>query len=262
MPHLSRGSRGSKPGVELWRIVQAILYRLKSGCQWRMLPVDLFFKERRISWQGVYYHFRQWVRDGSFKAVWVSVLKGHHSMLDLSSLQLDGSHTMAKNGGEHIAYQGRKAARTTNALFFCDDKGLPLSVATPQSGNHHDSSGIAELFDELCSVLKEAGIDLNGVFMNADSGFDTETLHQKCADVGIEANIYQNIRNKKQDSEEYRYFDEELYKRRFVIERMNAWLDSFKALLIRFETCVNNWMALHFLAFTVWMCRKIPNVKY
>lgn len=262
MPHLSKGSRGSKPGVELWRIIQAILYRLKSGCQWRMLPVEMFFSGNALSWQGVYYHFRQWVRDGSFKAVWVSLLKGHHKLLDLSSMQLDGSHTLAKNGGEHIGYQGRKAARTTNALFFCDDKGLPLSVATPQSGNHHDVSGIAELFDELCSVLKEAGVDLNGVFMNADSGFDTEALHQKCADTGIEANIYQNIRNKKEDSDAYRYFDEELYKRRFVIERMNAWLDSFKALLIRFETRVNNWMALHFLAFTVWICRKIPNVKY
>lgn len=111
-------------------------------------------------------------------------------------------------------------------------------------------------------MLKEAGVDLNGVFMNADSGFDTEAVHLKCADIAIQANIYQNIRNKKEASDEYCYFDEELYKRRFVIKRMNAWLDSFKALLVRFETRVNNWMALHFLAFSVWMCRKIPNVKY
>ena len=98
--------------------------------------------------------------------------------------------------------------------------------------------------------------------MNADSGFDTELVHEKCADVGIEANIYENVRNKKEGSDEYRYFDEQLYKRRYVIERMNAWLDTFKALLVRFEVRVKNWMALHFLAFTVWMCRKIPNVKY
>lgn len=196
VPHLSRGSRGSKPGGDLWLIIEAILYRLKSGCRWRMLPVDLFFKERAITWQGVYYHFSQWVRDGSFKAVWISLLKGNYELLDLSSLQLDSSHTPAKNGGEHVGYQGRKAARTTNALFFCDDKGLPLSVATPQSGNENDVSGTAELFDELCSVLTEAGINLNSVFMNADSGFDTAQVHQKCADIGIEANIYQNIRNK------------------------------------------------------------------
>jgi hypothetical protein len=40
---------------------------------------------------------------------------------DLSSIQLDGSHTLAKNGGAAISYQGRKAGRTTNALFLADN---------------------------------------------------------------------------------------------------------------------------------------------
>ena len=31
-------------------------------------------------------------------------------------------------------------------------------------------------------------------------------------------------------------FDELLYEQRFVIERTNAWVDTFKALLVRFET--------------------------
>ena len=61
----------------------------------------------------------------------------HHEMPGLSSMQLDGSQTLAKNGGEHIACQGRKAAGTTNAQFFCNDKGMPLSMATSQSGNHY-----------------------------------------------------------------------------------------------------------------------------
>jgi hypothetical protein len=62
------------------------------------------------------------------------------------------------NGGEHIGYQNRKAAKTTNTLFLSDNQGLPL------------------LFDELCQVLKEAAVDLRGVFMNADSGFAAQTL--------------------------------------------------------------------------------------
>lgn len=172
VPHLSKGSRGSKPGVELWRIIEAILYRLKTGCQWRMLPVDLVFKDKKLSWQGVYYHFKEWVKNGSFKKVWIELLKVNHCLVDLSSMQLDGSHTQAKKGGEQVGYQGRKAARTTNALFFCDNEGMPLSIATPRSGHHHDLNDIQELFDELCAVLIEAGINLNGVFINADSGFD------------------------------------------------------------------------------------------
>jgi transposase len=258
VPHLSKGSRGTKPRVALWRIVAAILYRLKSGCQWRALPVKAFFTTRKgLSYNGVYHHFSAWVKDGSFKRVWIELLKANHKLLDLSSMQLDGSHTPAKNGGEHICYQGRKAAKTTNALFFSDNQGLPVAMATPQSGNHHDLKDIQQLFDELCQVLTEAEVDLSGVFMNADSGFDAQTLRDQCSEKEIEANIAANERNNKEQADTYVYFDEELYKRRFVIERMNAWIDSFKALLIRFETTIKAWMALHFLAFAALLCRKI-----
>jgi len=34
-----------------------------------------------------------------------------------------GSHTLAKRGGEALAYQGRKAAKTTNLLFLADNQG-------------------------------------------------------------------------------------------------------------------------------------------
>jgi len=99
---------------------------------------------------------------------------------------------------------------------------------------------------------------LRGVFLNADSGFDAQTLREKCSEKQIEANIEINERNnKQQQSDNYIYFDELLYKRRFVIERMNAWIDAFKALLIRFETTIKAWMTLHFLAFSVLLCRKL-----
>ncbi len=48
-----------------------------------------------------------------------------------------------------------------------------------------------------------------------------------------------------------------LYKCRFVIERTNAWLDAFKALLVRFETNKIHWKALNLLAFTVILLRQL-----
>lgn len=258
VPHLSVGRRGTKVGVELWRMVAAILYRLKSGCQWQMLPTEPFFtKGKKLTAGGVYHHFSKWVKDGSFRKAWIELLKANATMLDLSSMQLDGSHTPAKNGGEHIGYQQRKSSKTTNALFLSDNQGLPLAMATPQSGNHHDLHDIQTLFDELCKVLEEAGIDLSGVFLNADSGFDARVLREQCSEKQIEANIQINERNNKEvQSCTNVYFDDLLYKRRFVIERMNAWIDSFKALLIRFETTLKAWLQLHFLAFCVIFCKK------
>jgi len=52
----------------------------------------------------------------------------HH---DCSNVQLDGSHTSAKNGGENVGYQARKKVRTTTALFLVDNRGQPLACASP-----------------------------------------------------------------------------------------------------------------------------------
>ena len=54
----------------------------------------------------------------------INSLRLNWCILDLSSVQFDGSHTLAKNDGAAIGYQGRKAGRTTNALFLADNQGL------------------------------------------------------------------------------------------------------------------------------------------
>jgi hypothetical protein len=181
--------------------------------------------------------------------------------LDLSSLEFDGSHTPAKNGGDAVGYQGRKASNTTNSLFISDNQGIILAMSTPQEGQHHDLFQIQELFDEICTMLKKAGINLN-----ADPGFDSEEFRQACQKENIFPNVKPNPRNgSKKEQKIYEsgthIFDEELYKDRSVIEHANAWIDGFKALLVRFEFTVRNWMALHFIAFSVIFLRKIAKKK-
>ncbi|MCR9102891.1 MAG: transposase [bacterium] len=42
MPYLSTTNLGRKPKVKLWKMVKAIIYRLKTGTQWRELPLRQF----------------------------------------------------------------------------------------------------------------------------------------------------------------------------------------------------------------------------
>ena len=93
--------------------------------------------------------------------------------------------------------------------------------------------------------------------MNADKAFDVSNLRQACARCGIEANIPRNRRSADWQTDDDTPLDPELYRRRLVIERFNAWLDGFKALLVHYETSLQNWLALHWLAFTVLLLRKI-----
>ncbi len=72
IPHLQVGSCGKRLETDFMvEIVSAILYRLKTGVQWRFLPVQSFFSSKSLTWQGVYYHFREWIKDGS----WTQVVK-------------------------------------------------------------------------------------------------------------------------------------------------------------------------------------------
>ncbi len=261
LSHLSLGERGKAIKVEMTTLIEAILYKLKTGCQWRQLPVKQFFDDEKLTWQGVYYHFNEWRKDGSWKRVWLNVLRLNKRFLDLSSLQLDGSHTPAKNGGQAVGYQGRKAAKTTSSLFLADNTGVMLACATPQAGNHHDLFEIETLFEELCVLLESVTINLKGLFLNADSGFDSQNFRLACEQREIETNIAFNPRSHSSPTVEWTYFDEELYKRRTVIEHANAWLDSFKTLLVRYETNVENWLSFHWLAFVVLFLRRINHKK-
>lgn len=243
--------------MDLTKIVLLILKRMKTGCQWRELCIKEYFGEGEVSWQNVYRYFNKWSKDGSFKKVWINLLSANKACLDMSSVQLDGSHTPAKRGGEAVGYQGRKSAKTTNSLFLSDNTGQMLVVSEAQSGEHNDLYELETLFKEMIEVLEQADINCKGIFLNADPGFDSEDFREVCQQNDIELNVKQNKRNKKQDDYDYKYFDEQLYKRRTKIEHANAWMDAFKALLIRYEKLVVTWMALQWLALITLFCRKI-----
>ena len=258
LPYLSQTNLGRKTKIPLWKIVKGIIYRLKTGCQWRELPIPLFSSRILIRWNSIYYHFNKWSKDGSWKQMWIQLLSLNKASLDMSSVQFDGSHTPAKRGGEAVAYQSRKKTKTTNALFLTDKQGIPLAMSEPIGGNHNDLFNIEIFFTKILTDLKESEIEINGLFLNADAGFDSEGFRTLCLANDIIANIDFNKRNSK-NTDNQELLDDELYKERFSVERTNAWIDAFKALLVRFETKSNTWMGLHFLAFSLILIRNQTN---
>src|SRR5262245_3108450 len=55
-PLLPRANRLGRPRTPLRPIVDAILYLLKGGCTWRLLPKSF------PPWKSVYHHFWRWSR--------------------------------------------------------------------------------------------------------------------------------------------------------------------------------------------------------
>jgi hypothetical protein len=165
-----------------------MLYRLHTGCQWAALPVEPDANDPtqpEISWDAVYYHYRQWSRDGSLEQVWQHSILVIQDDLDLSVLNLDGSHALAKKGGEAVAYQARKRAKTSNILPMTDDNGYIVATTDIVAGNHNDAFDLKPHLQAAFKAIKRLGLSIAGAFFNADSGFDTRDARKVCFNVSI-----------------------------------------------------------------------------
>ncbi|MCP4551701.1 MAG: transposase [Bacteroidetes bacterium] len=123
-------------------MLEAILYRLKTGCQWRQFPTKQFFSVR-YRWQSIYHHFQKRCKDGSWEKDWEIVLK---------------------------------KKKTSNLLILTNIRGIPLACSEAISGNHHDAYALEKTVDNMLQSLRLPNIRTDCLFLNADSGFDTESF--------------------------------------------------------------------------------------
>lgn len=64
MPLNPPAKRGGRPrNVDMRQVIDAILYIVVTGAQWRMLPKNY------PAWQTVYHYFRQWRDDGTWQRI-------------------------------------------------------------------------------------------------------------------------------------------------------------------------------------------------
>ena len=110
-------------------------------------------------------------------------------------------------------------------MVLVDADGLPLAFGDIWAGNHHDLFQVVPQFAKMTRTLKIHGINLENSTLNMDKGFDYQKLRRALLRRKIRPNVKENKRNRKVTKRgRKRYFDENLYKKRFCVERTNAWL--------------------------------------
>jgi transposase len=190
--------------------------------------------------------------------VWQHSIEVIEADLNLEHLNLDGSHALAKKGGESVAYQGRKKAKTSNILPITDGHGYVLACTGIVAGNHNDSFNLKPHLQAAFKDLRQLGLAIRGSFFNADAAFDTRDARKTCFNHGLIPNIPENKRNRKQTKRgRKRLFNADVYKRRFTSERSFAWIDKFRALLIRFDRKDAHFLGAHHIAFTLINLRHV-----
>src|SRR5437899_11155179 len=62
-PFLPRPKATGRPPADLREVVNAALYLVRTGCQWRLLPKDF------PPWSTVHTWYRRWRRDGTWEKI-------------------------------------------------------------------------------------------------------------------------------------------------------------------------------------------------
>lgn len=126
-PQIPAAKHGGRPReVNMREVINTILYLVRTGCQWDMLPHDLLPKST------VYDYFANWRNDGSWQRMMdalhaqVRVAAGREATPSAGSIDSQTVKT-TELGGEH-GYDGGKKITGRKRHIFVDTLGLVLCV--------------------------------------------------------------------------------------------------------------------------------------
>jgi len=131
-------------------------------------------------------------------------------------------------------------------MAVVDSHGLPVAV-TIASASPHEVTLVGQTLAEM--VIPNAPQHLIG-----DNAYDSDKLDEELAQLGVEliAPHRSNRKNKTQDGRVLRR-----YRRRWKVERLFAWLQNFRRLVVRYEHRADNFLGMVHLAIVIVLLRRI-----
>ena len=256
LKHLPAKMQKRRYKVSRYKIMNYILKFLYMGCQWKMLPIEIDKTGRpEIHYSQVFRVFQAWLNSGAILNTFEgSVFKLHSAnLLDTSVVHGDGTTTMAKKGGDCLGFSGHKHMKSEKIVAFVDRKCNVLSPMTVAPGNRHEGPLFEKAFGFLKDILKRMGKYLLETIVSLDSAYDSKSNRKTIFNAGMVPNIKENKRNRKKPKRgRKQIYDEAIFEERFnTVERVFAWEDKFKRLLLRFERISLHHFGLKLLAYTM-----------
>lgn len=256
LPHLHMGSRGPQPKLSLHAIFNYILKLLYLGCQWKELPIEKNKDGRpETHYIRIYRAFRRYEAHGCFDAIFEGSVSQLHQKeyLDISVIHGDGTTTAAKKGGDNLGFSGHKHFKGDKVVAFCDRHCNVIAPFIAALGNRNESPLLKEALPQVTRIAKQVGLDLNKTIVSLDGVYDSRANRKAIFNRGMVPNIPENLRGRKTPKRGRKpIFAPAIFQERFhTIERVFAWEDKFRRLLLRFERISELHYALKSLAYTM-----------
>ena len=126
-PLITPGKQAGHPQVfELRRIVDAVFYLLRTGCQWRALPHDF------PPWTAVFYHYAKWRAQGVWERINAALRERHRAAngrkAQPTGAIIDSQSARTTEAGGPRGYDGGKKVSGRKRHILVDTLGLLLKT--------------------------------------------------------------------------------------------------------------------------------------
>lgn len=200
---------------EVWN---ALMYIVKTGCQWRMLPHDF------PRWEVVYYYYSKWIKEELNDLILerlrsiVRIRKNQEKRATLGIM--DSQSVRWGNNRSFKSYDGNKKVKGIKRHVVVDKNGFLLAIMVTVA-HIHDSKAVLLLM----RVLKECFHSIKVII--ADGGYCGGVIDEVKKRFGYVLKIV--MRKQRIDS---------TFKpvhKRWIVERTFAWFDNDRRLCRNYE---------------------------
>lgn len=242
-PHIPPKSQRGRPlEYTLREICNAIFYILRAGCAWRMLPHDF------PPWQTVYYHFRKWRKDDTWKKINSSLreeVRRKAKREDTPSAAIIDSQsvkTTAVKGPR--GYDAGKKVNGRKRHIIVDTIGLILLVVVTVA-SVQDRDGAKQVFNR---VQQERPRFDRLKLIWADGGYSGTLIDW----VKSTFNWVLEVIKRPKDAKGF-----QVLPRRWVVERTFGWLNFYRRLSKDYEELPETSEAMIYAAMAHIMVRRL-----
>ncbi len=229
--------RGRPLKWERWQIINGIVYVNRTGCQWRMLPVNF------PPWKTVYFYYWCWKREGLWERINEVLVKRVRKKAGRnerpSAAVIDSQSVKTSEGGEARGVDVHKQTPGRKRHLVVDVLGLVLLVVVHSASVQDQAGGLVtlqKLFEHIKGNLHNRWCRLKLIWADGAYASIVDMVRQQ---FGWVLEIVKR-------SEDLKGF--KVLPHRWVVERTFGWLGRYRRLARDYEHTTSSSESMVYIA--------------